>query len=197
MKKVPNILTALRLAMVGVYVYFFMTSQYWWALGIYFLAALTDWADGYIARKYDAITNAGKLLDPLADKLMVTAALFCFALRGMIPWAIFIAVAVKELLMVVGGLFLYNKNVVVHSDMFGKIATFTFNLGIALTILNIFVFVYYVNIVLLYVSIALAVIALVHYGRRNMLGHLKGEAKTAGDADNPPEEPEATKNPPA
>ncbi|MPM84746.1 CDP-diacylglycerol--glycerol-3-phosphate 3-phosphatidyltransferase [bioreactor metagenome] len=183
MKKLPNILTVLRLAMVGVYVYFFMTDQYWWALGIYFLAVVTDWADGYIARKYDAISDVGKLLDPLADKLMVTAALFCFALRGMIPWAIFIAVAVKELLMVVGGLFLYNKNVVVHSDMFGKVAAFTFNLGIGLTILNIFVFVYYINIVLLYLSIVLAVIALIHYARRNMLGHLKGPDKKSDDSD--------------
>ncbi|MBR6889528.1 MAG: CDP-alcohol phosphatidyltransferase family protein, partial [Clostridia bacterium] len=60
----------IRLALIPVYWYFILNDQYYWALGVFAVASLTDVADGWIARKYNLITDFGKLMDPLADKLM-------------------------------------------------------------------------------------------------------------------------------
>ncbi len=72
----PNALTGLRFILIVVFVYvFWIPKSYLAALIIFASAAVTDWLDGYLARKYDVVTDMGKLLDPLADKLMLLAAL--------------------------------------------------------------------------------------------------------------------------
>ena len=78
----PNKLSILRIIMVPLFVVaYFMPSDWtvFVALGIFLLAAITDFLDGYIARKYNLVTTLGKLLDPIADKILVCAALFCMA----------------------------------------------------------------------------------------------------------------------
>lgn len=77
-KKVPNLLTLLRLLVVPLFVFLLVKptpSSSFWATILFVFASLTDWLDGYIARLYQSETNIGKLLDPLADKILVTAAL--------------------------------------------------------------------------------------------------------------------------
>ena len=85
MKHIPNILSALRIVMVGVFAGLFMTGQYIAALSVYVLAFFTDVLDGRLARRHGWITNLGKLLDPLADKLMVVTALLCIYLGNPNP----------------------------------------------------------------------------------------------------------------
>jgi len=77
----PNKLTVLRMIIAPVFMYFFLIESFWMrllALGLFTIAALTDLADGYYARKYGKITKFGKFMDPLADKILVSCALVSF-----------------------------------------------------------------------------------------------------------------------
>ena len=90
----PNKLTIFRIIMIPVFILVLMKGFYYASALIFVIAALTDALDGYIARKYDLITNFGKIMDPLADKLLVTAALVCLVELGDIAaWMVFVILA--------------------------------------------------------------------------------------------------------
>jgi len=112
----------IRLALIPVYWYFILNDQYYWALGVFAVASLTDVADGWIARKFNLITDFGKLMDPLADKLMSLSVMLSLTVKGIIPWPAPVLLLLKEGTMVVGGLILYSKKVVVFSKWIGKLA---------------------------------------------------------------------------
>ena len=86
-----NKITVFRMLMVPVFVillYLDLPSAGYWALGVFILASVTDTVDGYIARHYHQVTDLGKFLDPLADKLLVISAMAIFTERGYMPgWA--------------------------------------------------------------------------------------------------------------
>lgn len=120
---VPNMLTMFRLALVPVYWVLMMGYRLnYWALGVFVLATLTDVLDGFLARRYNQITDFGKLMDPLADKLMTLSVLFTLLLRHIIPWVPVALLGLKELIMLSGGIALYNRKIVVHSLFVGKFA---------------------------------------------------------------------------
>ena len=119
---VPNALTMLRMALIPVYWVLMMNGQPHPALAVYIVASLTDLADGYIARKYNLITDFGKLMDPLADKLMVFSVMLSLVLTDAVPLWPLIVVGCKELLMVLGGLVMLKKGIVVYANYMGKIA---------------------------------------------------------------------------
>ena len=101
----PNALTMVRILLVGVYLAAFFTApenMKALPLVIFLLAGLTDCLDGYIARKYNLITMLGKILDPIADKLLSGAVIFCMVYSGVIPWPLFAVIVVKELYMAWG-----------------------------------------------------------------------------------------------
>ncbi len=141
---VPNFLTILRLFMVPCFVLCFVkgseqTMEYGviYAAALFILAALTDILDGYIARKYNQITDFGKLADPLADKMMQVAAIACLAIYQRISAWIFYVFLIKELLMVVGSATLLKKSkFVVYSKWSGKIATVVLFLCIIVIMLS-------------------------------------------------------------
>ena len=126
MWNVPNALTIARLVMVPLFVWAYAAGHTMAALGIFCAASLTDCLDGFLARKLNQITNFGKLVDPLADKLLVVCALACHVWAGVFPLAAVLIVAAKELLMVAGGAVLLRRGVVVQSNWYGKIATIFF-----------------------------------------------------------------------
>ena len=131
----PNTLSVLRLLMVPVFIVVHQLGHTYWALAVFVLASLTDALDGHIARSRHQITMFGKLVDPLADKLMVVSALFCRAFAGKFPlWYVFLVLA-KELFMVWGSLYALNKGIVVHSRLAGKAAMVMF---VATLILSFF-----------------------------------------------------------
>ena len=124
---VPNVLTLIRLLLVPVYVLLFALGEKYSALTVFLLASLTDLLDGRIARKYNLITDFGKLMDPLADKVMVVTAMFSMAIgsktiSAVIPWAAVVILFIKELIMVIGSAVMLRYQIVVYSTMVGKVA---------------------------------------------------------------------------
>lgn len=141
LKYVPNTLTIIRFLLIPVIIFLALQENYIGTALIFTVSGITDILDGYIARKYKLITNFGKLIDPLADKLTQISILASLTIQSIIPIWILIIVILKEIIMVCGASFLYGKNVVVSSKWFGKLATVLFYLAIisslAINILNI------------------------------------------------------------
>lgn len=129
-KHVPNILTMIRFLLIPAILYFIFTEQYIAAFVMLTISGLTDVLDGIIARKFDCITNFGKLIDPLADKTTQISILAALTFKGIIPLWMLLVVFVKEFAMIAGASFLYGKELVVSSKWFGKLATVLFYLAI-------------------------------------------------------------------
>ncbi|MBR3162685.1 MAG: CDP-alcohol phosphatidyltransferase family protein [Clostridia bacterium] len=135
LKYVPNILTIIRFLLIPFILYSVIAGNYLVALLLFTISGITDIADGFIARKFQLISNFGKLMDPLADKLTQISMLAILVLNNMIPAWILIIVALKEITMVCGASFLYGKDVVVYSRWYGKLATVLFYLAIVSSLL--------------------------------------------------------------
>lgn len=169
MKQIPNILSVFRLILVGVFIWLFTKQQYLWCLIVYIAAFGTDVLDGWLARRNNWITNAGKVLDPLADKLMLIAVLSCFYAAGEIPLYIPIIIIAKEVLMIAIGAVLYSKKVVVYADWFGKIATGLFGCAIVLTFIHLIWGVLNIHLYVYWLAIAVAVASFFHYGIKTFI----------------------------
>ncbi|MEI6132626.1 MAG: CDP-alcohol phosphatidyltransferase family protein [Bacillota bacterium] len=120
---IANILTLIRLLLVPIFAVFFIQGNYLLAIVVFVLCGITDFVDGFIARKYDMVTEFGKLMDPLADKVLQITALVLLTIYFQINIAIVIVFALKEAVMLTGSTFLYRKKVVVFSNWYGKVAT--------------------------------------------------------------------------
>ena len=135
----PNALSLFRLFLVPVYlVVFFSTLPHAHLLAatIFIVAGLTDILDGYIARKYNMITRLGRILDPLADKFMVWAALISLSVSRIIPVFVSILYFLKEILMGIGGLLVWRRlKDIPGSNIWGKTSTLLFFVAIACSIL--------------------------------------------------------------
>ena len=123
LKHIPNILSVCRILLIPVIVISVFYNNYILALIIFTISSLTDIIDGYIARHYDAVTNVGKLLDPLADKLTQLSLIASLVWSNVISGWIFTILLIKELIMITGASFLYGKSVVVYSRWYGKLST--------------------------------------------------------------------------
>ena len=171
---IPNALTMLRLVLIPVFVVVFFNTprdqDKIAALVIFAVASITDMFDGMLARKLNQITDFGKLFDPLADKLMVVTSMVCLAIIGVFPWAAIAVVAAKELIMFFGGMFMLSKGVVVYSNYWGKTAQVFFIVSLLLSFFhpslvkgNVCLFGITIDILLLWVTVALALAALIVY----------------------------------
>ena len=96
MRHIPNILSFIRLILVGVFIALFINGKYIAALATYVAAFATDLLDGYLARRNNWISDLGKVLDPLADKLLLIAAIVCFWSEGWLDTWILVVVLAKE-----------------------------------------------------------------------------------------------------
>ena len=115
LKYVPNALTVLRFLLIPIIVIACVQGQYILAIAVLSISGLTDILDGTIARKYNYITDFGKLMDPLADKATQISLLTTLFIKGAIPIWILAIVVLKEFCMVSGASFLYGKELVVSS----------------------------------------------------------------------------------
>lgn len=134
LKHIPNALTIIRFLLIPFIIYYIFTGEFILAFIFFTLSGITDIADGFIARKFNLISNFGKLMDPLADKLTQIATLTCLVISSIIPTWILIIVLLKEFIMIVGSAFLYGKDVVVYSRWYGKTATVLFYLAIVVSL---------------------------------------------------------------
>ena len=131
MLNTPNMLSIFRLCLVPVFVgvYFSgLDNSALLAALVYAVAIATDYLDGRIARKYNLITNLGRVLDPLGDKMLTFAVLACLTIDNIIPYWVLIIFAIKEILMGIGGLLIHNvaKMEIPSSNIIGKTATTLF-----------------------------------------------------------------------
>ena len=166
---IPNVLTIIRMLLIPVFVVLFFHEEEirWGSLCVFCAASLTDMLDGYLARKLNQITDFGKLFDPLADKLMVLTAMVLQTFWGPLPLVAVIIVALKELVMVLGGVFMLSKDVVVYSNYFGKAAQVGFIASLILSFFhdrflegNVVLWGMTPDIILLWITVALAVVAM-------------------------------------
>ena len=134
MKHIPNILTVLRFVLIPGIISAIVKQQYILAFIILTISGLTDVLDGYIARKFNFITDFGKLVDPLADKATQISILATLVIVDIIPIWILIIIVVKELAMISGASFLYGKDLVVSSKWYGKLATVLFYVAIVVSL---------------------------------------------------------------
>ncbi len=127
---IPNIISIIRIILVGVFTYVFFAfypDGIIAATVIFVLSGVTDVVDGAVARHFGWISSVGKVLDPIADKLMQCTVLLCLSLKGIIHWWLFVFFIVKECMMAAGAVFLFKKrNEVYGSKFFGKAATVLF-----------------------------------------------------------------------
>ena len=135
LKHIPNTLTIIRFLLIPLIVLYIFTGNYILAFVFFTISGITDIADGFIARKFNLISNFGKLMDPLADKLTQIATLASLVFTHIIPIWILLIVLLKEFIMIVGASFLYGKDVVVYSKWYGKLATVLFYIAIVISLL--------------------------------------------------------------
>ena len=122
---IPNILSFLRILMIpGIVVLYCVYEEYMWATGLIILSGLTDIVDGKIARKFNMISDLGKILDPIADKLTQAAVVLCLSLRYPYMIWMFVLMFVKELIMAITGALSIKYSGNVHgADWHGKVVT--------------------------------------------------------------------------
>lgn len=135
LKFIPNMLTIIRFLMIPIILYAVVIGDYLAAFILFTISGITDIADGFIARKFNLISNFGKLMDPLADKLTLISMLAILVIQNIIPVWILVVVVLKEIIMVCGASFLYGKDVVVYSRWYGKLATVLFYIAIVASLL--------------------------------------------------------------
>ncbi len=120
---IANKLTLLRIFLIPVFLYFLLGGQFAIAGVLFIIASLTDFLDGYLARKYDLITKLGKLMDPLADKLLVLSAFIGFVEIGLIPSWIVIVITSRELIVSIFRAVAASEGIVIAASWWGKLKT--------------------------------------------------------------------------
>lgn len=177
LKHIPNALTLVRFFIIPFIIYYLVKDEYLLAFIILTLSGLTDILDGTIARKFNFITNFGKLIDPLADKVTQLSILCTLVFKGIIPLWIIIIVLLKEAFMVSGASFLYGRDLVVSSKWYGKSATVLFYLAIAVSLLiRQFNLSFSFDIILYYLALFMTIFSLIMYFREFYIkGYFKKE----------------------
>ena len=167
----PNKLTVLRVIMVPFFVFFMLTdvggaANKWIALAIFVIASLTDMLDGKIARKYNLVTNFGKFMDPLADKLLVCSALIALVdLNKIAAWVVIIIIA-REFIISGFRLVASDNGIVIAASWWGKSKTISQMIMIILLIADIPAL-SVLNTVLIWVALILTVVSLIDYLVKN------------------------------
>lgn len=177
----PNKLTIFRVILIVPFVVILLGGEAGWfgtnllipdiiALAIFVIASLTDLADGKIARKYNLITNFGKFMDPLADKLLVCAALIALVEMGRIPSWVVIVIISREFIISGFRLIASDNNVVIAASYWGKFKTTFQMIMVCLMIANLGAFVSWGQLltdIIMWIALALTVISLVDYLVKN------------------------------
>ncbi len=135
--RIPNALTLLRLALIPLFVVLFVRAEDGssWAAGwVFLVAGVTDQVDGWLARRWRVESRFGKLADPLADRLIIDAAVILLALEGKLPWPAALVVVARDLLLVGGYKLLVPHGYELSVSTLGKAATWLLYLSVGLLV---------------------------------------------------------------
>ena len=168
----PNKLTILRVMMIPFFVVCMLVpfgngANKWAALAIFVIASLTDWFDGYLARRDNLVTDFGKFMDPLADKMLVGAAMICMVALGTLPAWIVIVIISREFIISGFRLIAADNGIVIAASWWGKIKTATQMIMIIVVIADLGGVVGIIGQVLIYASLVFTVVSLVDYLIKN------------------------------
>lgn len=169
----PNKLTILRVIMIPFFVFFLMAPYFegygnYIAAAIFIVASLTDMLDGKIARKYNLVTNFGKFMDPLADKLLVCSAMICLIETGQLAAWIVIVIIAREFIISGFRLVASDNGVVIAASYWGKFKTTFQMLMVIVLILDIQnTFFSVLGVILTYVALILTIVSLIDYIVKN------------------------------
>ena len=167
----PNKLTMFRIFLIPFFVIFMMIPLSYGniiALIIFIVASLTDTLDGHIARKYNLITDFGKFMDPLADKLLVCSAMICLIDKGLLAAWIVIIIVAREFVISGFRLIAADNGIVIAASIWGKAKTVSQMAMIIVLLLNInHPFFFWLGQILIYVALVLTIISLVDYIVKN------------------------------
>lgn len=187
----PNKLTISRVAMIPVFILFFyfeFIGHYFVALGVFAIASLTDLFDGKIARKYNLVTNLGKFLDPIADKVLVLSALVVFLTRPLCfgdwlgNWTLIVAgcgvavILAREIIVSGFRMVAASSGLVIAADIFGKYKTTAQDIAIVVALIGVGVYefhdfageiIIYIGMAFFAIAVLLTVISGVNYLVKN------------------------------
>ncbi|MDY0408215.1 CDP-diacylglycerol--glycerol-3-phosphate 3-phosphatidyltransferase [Virgibacillus soli] len=182
---IPNRITLSRIILIPVFIILMSAPLNWgeWPIGngvlpishfvaamVFIIASATDWVDGYYARKYKLVTNMGKFLDPLADKLLVASALIILVHLQFAPAWVVIVIISREFAVTGLRLVAAGEGIVLAASKLGKVKTFTQLLAIALLLLHNYPFSYIpfpFAIIMLYISLFFTVLSGYEYFAKN------------------------------
>ncbi len=158
--------------MIPLFVVLMMLQRLPWnefyALAVYAIACISDALDGHIARKYNLITDFGKFMDPVADKLLVCSALICFVEQGLMPAWIALIIIARELIIDGFRLVAAGKGIVIAASIWGKAKTVVQMVACFVLILNVDFLIFNIaEQILIYASLILTVISLADYIYKN------------------------------
>lgn len=164
---IPNLLSLFRIILIPIFVVAYLNTPdgtvAFWPIAVLLLSGITDMFDGMIARKFNQVSDVGKMLDPVADKLTQVAVIGCVAMRVRQLWVLLVIYVIKELVMVSGGLIMLKmKKQVPMAKWFGKVSTF--ELYTAMLLFLIFPGMPpYAIILIITITVALVMFALIMY----------------------------------
>ena len=164
----PNKLTTFRVILIPFFVFFLLAPYFegygnYIALVIFIVASLTDFLDGKIARKYNLVTNFGKFMDPLADKLLVCSALICLIALDRIPAWIVIVIISREFIISGFRLIAAENGIVIAANYWGKFKTVSQMIMIILLLIDLGGVFDILEQIFIWLSLALTVISLITY----------------------------------
>jgi len=162
-----NIITIIRILLIPLFLVFYLNTSFYYegfplyAVLIYLLAFFSDVLDGFIARTTNTISNLGKILDPLADKLLRLSVIFAFYIADVLPLYIFLTLLTFDILSIVLALVMLNNKFFVKANIFGKITTIIMTLSLFSCFFHNIINPYDVYAVM--ISIVLVFITLIQY----------------------------------
>lgn len=167
----PNKLTIIRVIMIPFFVLFLLSdllgnASDWIALIVFIVASLTDLLDGYLARKHNLVTNFGKFMDPLADKLLVCAAMICLVELGRLPAWIVVIIISREFIISGFRLIASDNGVVIAASYWGKFKTTFQMIMICLLIADIQA-IRLITLLVTAIALILTIVSLVDYIIKN------------------------------
>ncbi len=133
---IANKLTLLRIIMIPFFIYLLLANYTFLAFIVFSLASFTDFLDGYLARKHNLITNFGKFMDPLADKLLITSALVCFVELGALNSWVVIIILSREFIVSIFRAIAAAEGIVIAASWWGKAKTISQMLMVIVLLLN-------------------------------------------------------------